>query len=294
MQIIFIRSHGSKAYTLKLNRWHAVFGVLMSLILAVTFFFWGASTLMGFLPEVAKVNVLTEGAEKAQLFRDLGALRGRLESLEEALKKIPSDGKPRSALSPSAAPLSRSSLADLSVVLGREGPRQYLERFAARADVVEQRVSGLLLSVADRAVALSYRPRFWPVHGGITSSFGGRVHPIRGEFHQHTGIDFGASVGTPVMTVAEGVVVATYLSGVGLGRSVDIDHGGGYISRYAHLDGIEVAQGQYLKAGQRIARVGSTGMSTGPHLHFEVLLGRVPVDPVAFMRNFLKRDGNEA
>jgi len=117
-----------------------------------------------------------------------------------------------------------------------------------------------------------------PVNGRQTSSFGYRVHPISGSRRMHTGVDLAAPSGTPIRAAATGVVViAGWMNGYG--NTVTIDHGGGISTLYGHCSRLFVSRGQRVQAGQRIAAVGSTGFSTGPHLHFEKRVNGRPVNP---------------
>jgi murein DD-endopeptidase MepM/ murein hydrolase activator NlpD len=122
-----------------------------------------------------------------------------------------------------------------------------------------------------------------PIPGAaITSRFGPRVHPIYGDVRIHTGIDFRAATGTPVRAAGAGNVVYAGWRG-GYGNTVIIDHGNSLATLYGHLSSISVNVGQRVARGQTIARAGSTGLSTGPHLHFEVRASGVPVDPLGYL-----------
>ena len=121
-----------------------------------------------------------------------------------------------------------------------------------------------------------------PVEGVIGSGFGFRTDPITGRAALHTGLDFPAEPGTPIVASAGGVVLSTDWHAE-YGHTVELDHGNGLVTRYAHCLKVLVKPGQVVKRGQAIAEVGSTGRSTGPHLHFEVLVQGVPQDPSRFL-----------
>lgn len=118
-----------------------------------------------------------------------------------------------------------------------------------------------------------------PVVGHITSNFGARRHPILGYTRMHAGVDFGAAYGAPIYAVGDGIVVYSGWHG-GHGNYVKLDHGGGFGTGYAHMSRIAAASGTRVRAGQVIGYVGSTGLSTGPHLHYELYRGGAPVDPL--------------
>lgn len=122
----------------------------------------------------------------------------------------------------------------------------------------------------------------YPVNGRITSGFGNRRHPILGSNRFHAGVDFGASYGTTIHAADAGQVIFSGWYG-GYGRTVIIDHGGGMTTLYAHASRLFVSVGQSVSQGQAIAAVGSTGFSTGPHLHFEVRRNGNPTNPMAYL-----------
>ena len=118
-----------------------------------------------------------------------------------------------------------------------------------------------------------------PANGPITSYFGNRYHPILHFTRFHAGVDIGAGWGSPIVAAADGQVVVAGWSG-GYGREVQIAHGGGVVSLYGHMSGIVASAGSYVRRGQVIGYVGSSGLSTGPHLHFEVRQNGSPVNPL--------------
>jgi murein DD-endopeptidase MepM/ murein hydrolase activator NlpD len=122
----------------------------------------------------------------------------------------------------------------------------------------------------------------YPLVGIVTSNFGWRVHPILGYRRFHAGVDFGASHGSTIQAADAGVVIFSGWYG-GYGNAVVISHGGSLTTLYAHASELYVSQGQTVQQGQAIAAVGSTGFSTGPHLHFEVRQNGEPVNPLGFL-----------
>ncbi len=121
-----------------------------------------------------------------------------------------------------------------------------------------------------------------PVDAPITSTFGMRYHPILHIVRMHEGIDFGAPVGTPIHAAADGDVIATTFMR-GYGHVVMLDHGAGISTVYAHTSAVYVSPGQHVHRGQVIAAVGNSGLSTGPHLHFEVRVNGKPVNPLGHL-----------
>jgi murein DD-endopeptidase MepM/ murein hydrolase activator NlpD len=127
----------------------------------------------------------------------------------------------------------------------------------------------------------------------LASGFGMRIHPIYNVLKMHTGIDFGAPMGTPVYATADGVVVQADTAIIGYGYLLVVDHGYGYRTRYAHLSRFTKKLGDRVKRGEQIALVGNSGLSTAPHLHYEVLLRGTHINPVHFFFNDLNPNDYE-
>lgn len=158
------------------------------------------------------------------------------------------------------------------ITAGAAARRASLEALSKEA---ERTYAGLLfMDGAPQTV-----PSLWPTQGVISSPYGLRFGGT--EFHQ--GIDIAAETGTPIVATADGVVTAAGWNSGGYGNMVDIDHGEGIATRYAHASSVVVTAGQRVRRGQIIAYVGSTGFSTGPHLHYEVRLGGHPVNPALYL-----------
>ena len=135
----------------------------------------------------------------------------------------------------------------------------------------------------DQKILRTMVPTEEPVkRGQVGSPFGFRIDPITGRSAMHTGLDFPADTGTPILAAAGGVVVVQETHPA-YGNMVEIDHGNDLITRYAHSSRVLVKKGDIVKRGQKIAEVGSTGRSTGPHLHFEVWVSGVVQDPRRFL-----------
>ena len=139
-------------------------------------------------------------------------------------------------------------------------------------------------SAGSGGVTNNTTPSIWPSKGVITSPFGSRVDPVTGAIGAfHEGVDIADDYGTPIVATAAGVVTfAGYTEG-GYGNLVEIDHGNGFVTRYGHNSAVLVTVGMSVKQGQTIALMGSTGKSTGAHVHYEVRLNGSPTDPMIFL-----------
>jgi murein DD-endopeptidase MepM/ murein hydrolase activator NlpD len=208
-------------------------------------------------------------AENDRQRRELNELNNRVEAVEDTSRKLaeksgvidentvrPGSGGP-------ALPLDADGLATLGSKMSQ------LERnIRAYANVLSQR---------------GYTPTVWPVVGKLEGGFGGRRNPFGGGSYEfHSGQDIDAAWGDPIVAGASGIVTFVGTQN-GYGQLVVIDHGGGLTTRYAHLSHFDVTLGQSVERGQFIGRVGSTGRSTGPHLHYEVRINDEPVNPLRYL-----------
>ena len=159
-----------------------------------------------------------------------------------------------------------------------------LDTMVAQIDDRSRQLSALQNLIMTRELARQIVPGGRPVESGyISSLYGQRTDPFDGNQASHQGIDFAATAGTRVLAVADGVVSHTGTDG-GYGRLVEITHGNGYVTRYAHNAKLLVEPGQTVKRGDAIALMGSSGRSTGPHVHFEVLRNGRPMNPLSFVK----------
>lgn len=163
-----------------------------------------------------------------------------------------------------------------------EGLGRQLDLLAQQLSEQKDWLSMLDVVLTKRSGVEARLPTLMPVnYPYLSSSFGWRRHPVTGRHAMHEGLDFAAPKGTPIHAASGGVVSqARYVPGYG--KMVEVNHGNGLITRYAHASSINVKQGDLIEKGQMIARVGSTGRSTGPHLHFEVRMAGHPLNPQIF------------
>lgn len=204
--------------------------------------------------EVERLQVLLEA--------DLAVLDERRN--RQALIKAELDSR-RRALEAEFAAWDREA-SELESFIQEEKYRQELEKWLRAQEAAEAAATGFV----------------WPTAGSVTSGFGNRLHPILGVYRLHAGIDLGTVHGQPVFASKAGVVIQAGPWG-GYGNAVVIEHGSGISSVYAHLSAMSVRPGNLVSAFDPIGNIGSTGLSTGPHLHFEIRLNGTAVDPLPYL-----------
>lgn len=174
-----------------------------------------------------------------------------------------------------------------ALVSGRSLTMEELQATLADLDKLTEQRTDLMTVMESRLFDQKIKKMMVPTQqpvlaGNLGSSFGWRIDPFTGRSALHTGLDFQADPGTPILAAAGGVVVTQEFHPA-YGNMVEIDHGNDLITRYAHASKVWVKKGDLIRRGQKLAEVGTTGRSTGPHLHFEVLVQGVPQDPQKFL-----------
>ncbi|MEM7368441.1 MAG: peptidoglycan DD-metalloendopeptidase family protein [Bacteroidota bacterium] len=158
-----------------------------------------------------------------------------------------------------------------------------LERLNYKMDIQSKSYDVLFKLLKDKEEELKHIPAIKPVQGDIVSGFGMRMHPIHKIRKMHTGLDMRASTGTPVYAAGDGIVKLAGTSRGGYGKQIELDHGGyGYVTKYAHLSEILVTKGQKIERGDVIGLSGNTGLSKGPHLHYEIIKNGRRINPIDY------------
>jgi len=306
MHIILVSDRMATARSITLTGRHLALIVagLFILMLAISSMFsyltvrHAAEIRMPFLQELLRTVSLEETGRTRELVREnlanmavrLGQLQGQLmqlETLGERLAglagvkspdatKAPATTKP--VMANSGGPLVRPDL------LNPQELQQALDDLARQISLRSESLSILEDQIFEERIRKHMLPTAKPVAEGMmaSSSFGWRLDPFTGQSAMHEGIDFIAEPGTPILAAAAGMVLLAEIHPQ-YGKMVEVDHGKGLITRYAHASALHVKPGQFVKRGEKIAAVGSTGRSTGPHLHFEVRMNGAAINPNRFL-----------
>ncbi len=301
MNIIVMRDGLARPIMLSIERVAAMAALLLFLpVVAGTALFWAhawhvrrvggvtGQAAPAVQQEAREVQKLASSSHQTigRLAREVGRLTAQTSQLDAMGARLSQlAGVPVSSLgSAVVAPLQVATHAagtgqDVSVaslqVLAAELKQQLGQR--------QMELAALTQVLAAHAVRTMTTPGGWPVRGGwISSPFGPRPDPFTGRPGFHPGVDIAAPVGTPVHAMAAGIVIFAQTDG-GFGRLVKVFDGHGEVTMYAHLSADYVHTGEIVHKGMLIGRVGDTGYSTGPHLHFEVMLHGVPINPIGFL-----------
>ncbi len=305
MNIIFVSGATARARALTLDWRHWTVGGIGLAILFLSF-----TLLFNYvtLRYAAAINhpllqaiVLADQRQEAQKTQEviqghLSAMAVKLGELQAQMLRIDGLGE-RLAKLAGLKPQELTAAPQDSSSAGRGGPAPTMTRelsvdeFSALLAQLSRQVNersdqlGVLESLlVDDSANKKFLPTLAPIEDGwFSSNFGWRLDPFTGQKSFHEGIDFPAEVGTPIEAAASGKVVYAEVHPA-YGKMLEIDHGNGLVSRYAHCASLGVKEGDLVVRGQRVGTVGSTGRSTGPHLHFEVRLNGVPQNPARFLQ----------
>jgi murein DD-endopeptidase MepM/ murein hydrolase activator NlpD len=304
LNIILVTGAHARARTLSLDWRHWVgggFGIVV-LFIAFTFAFnfvtlqWAAAVQHPWLQAIVLADQRAEMQRVQERVQGhLGAMAVRLGELQAQMLRLDNLGD---RLAKSAG-LKPQELQALQATPGRGGAEstsvpsrnltlleltETLDRLARQVDARTDQLNVLEALLLQTSASRRFMPSLPPIlDGWFSSNFGYRIDPFTGQRSFHEGIDFPAESGTAILAAASGKVVYADVHPE-YGRMVEIDHGNGLVSRYAHASQLTVKDGDLVVAGQRIGMVGSTGRSTGPHLHFEVRLNGVPQNPARFLK----------
>ncbi|MCC7136587.1 MAG: M23 family metallopeptidase [Nitrosomonas sp.] len=302
MNIILISSRLGQAKSLTLTRYHIFMGLLLLLVIVVFF----AITLNRFAGEVVdKINhpILSAALQNSESKRNIKIQEHLNKNLDFMAAKV---GKMQvqlfrlNELGRRLVDLYGIDPQELSFdqLPGQGGVDREIHERNLSLDELNQTLHLVARSLRDRADKLTVLdslllgdrieqemlPSAMPLETGwFSSDFGMRIDPFTGKKSFHEGVDFPAKPGTPIKAAAGGVVVLSAYQ-PGYGNMVAIDHGNALVSRYAHASRLLVNVGQVVLKGQKIAEIGSTGRSTGPHLHFEIRHNDIPLNPSRFLK----------
>jgi len=216
---------------------------------------------------------------------DLGARAALDPSLQNSMDKLPAVVKSRAMGGPTA----NTALSMMSPGLG--SPENTFGLLKELLTGLEARLQSVRTDVDKRNQLAAATPSIWPTHGWLSSSMGNRADPLTGEKDFHPGLDISADKGDPVYVTADGKVTNASVAG-NYGNLVVVDHGFGLETRYGHLSAFKVKVGQTVKRGDLVGLVGSTGRTTGAHLHYEVRAGGRILNPLQLLLNPRRSRGN--
>jgi murein DD-endopeptidase MepM/ murein hydrolase activator NlpD len=300
VNIILVAGANAKARTIALDWRHWAIGGAALLLIFLTFTFafnfvtlkWAAAMQHPWLSTIVLADQREEAARiQERVQGHMNAMAVRLGELQAQMLRLENVGDrlARTAgLSPQELPTTAArggapstSFPSRNLTVGEFG--NLLQDLSKQMNTRTDQFSVLEALLMHDSANRKFLPTLYPIlEGWYSSNFGYRIDPFSGQQSMHEGIDFPAEAGTPIVSTASGkVIVAEWHPAYG--KMIEIDHGNRLVSRYAHTSMIFVKQGDLVVRGQRIATVGSTGRSTGPHLHFEVRLNGVPQNPARFL-----------
>lgn len=225
------------------------------------------------------------------------SMASKLQSLEEDVRRVQQfDAKLRVMMNVDREPADTSGMSGQPDTAPQNlVPLYRQDLLAKRMHTLADKLSGdvrleeirqqeIILALRDNREFLVMTPSIWPAEGHLTSGFNHRVNPFTGQIVLHAGLDIANRTGTPIVAPARGTVVSAGWQNA-YGNCVVLNHGNSITTRYAHMESFSVKEGQVVNRGEVIGAIGNTGRSTGPHLHYEVRVGGVPVNPMQYILN---------
>lgn len=297
MHLIITDPRFRRSLSLDLNGWRlAAVALVSALVLLVTslgLYHWvfleGARQGWPIVGPVVRVLLKDELATKDAFMREnLDAMARRVGQMQARLVQLESLGERVAGLAGVNPTELRPRPGSGGVLLAeRSLTADELRAAIERLDATSSGQIDWLTLAESRLFEQKMRKNLMPTEHPVTgvalgSAFGWRIDPITGQSALHSGLDFPADVGAPIVAAAGGVVVVAEFHPA-YGQMLEVDHGNDLVTRYAHASRVLVQKGDVVRRGQKIAEVGTTGRSTGPHLHFEVLVSGVPQDPMKFL-----------
>ena len=307
MNIIFLRRHGGNAKTIRLSRWQiTVFILLLTLIpFGLGYVSYGA---LNAYPLTDAQHVvrdwkmdLDEQRHAVDMVRDdsraeLRAIGLRIAQLRARLVRLDALGERLTQISKldteefgfgydqvGVGGVGNNDDADWTSEYAKPTFMEVLNELSADIEVREGQLSVLESLLASRNIMREVHLSGRPIRKGwLSSHFGRRKDPFSGRMTMHKGVDFAAKDGSDIIAVGGGVVTWAGKR-YGYGLLVEVNHGGGYVTRYAHCKSVDVKVGDIIRKGDVIAKIGSTGRSTGPHVHFELRVNGKPINPIKYV-----------
>ncbi len=293
-QIVIFKDREGGHSHLRLRGWFGLLGILLVLGLSCAVLY-----LWEYYPRSIALDHQLRETEKTVELQNarILAMAAKLQTLQEDVKRVQQfDAKLRVMMNVDREPADTSS----SPEEGAAAPQGFVplhrqdllaKRMHLLADQMEEdvrmeeiRQQELLLLMRENRDFLSMTPSIWPAEGHLSSVFGTRSSPFTGQSTMHAGLDIANRPGTPIIAPAKGTITQAAWDGA-YGNCIVINHGNGVTTRYAHLLRSVVKEGQVVNRGDLIGHIGASGRTTGPHLHYEVRVGGVPVNPMRYILN---------
>lgn len=289
--IVIFREGSSGSRNMRMRGWFGIFvALIFAAVVACNIWLWREWLQSRHL----RAELEAGNRQMEEQRRQLTGISGRIDEISDDLERVRNfDAKLRIMMNmekdvpetsgPAATSFARTYVPMHRQELAVRKIQEFLSALQESARLEEVVQQDLLRALREHKDTLASLPTIWPTTGFISSSFGSRSSPFGGGRVQfHKGLDISARSGTPVVATAEGTVQQAGRDGA-YGNSVEVNHGSGIVTKYAHMQRFVVEQGQWVRRGQVVGYVGMTGRATGPHLHYEVRLNGVPVNPMRYI-----------